>query len=986
MRGLDDQEVASMTNSLREEMSHQILRTDQWPIFDIRASLLDEKRIRFHFSFDALIGDAMSLIILGREFFSLYQDSDAQLPPLDISFRDYVLADIALKESPAYERAKQYWWGRLDTLPPAPDLPLANKPGSLVKPHFSRRTTRLPKESWSRLKAAAAWAGVTPSGVLLAAYAEALGAWSKSPRLTINLTLFNRLPLHPQVNQIVGDFTSLTLLEVDTSAGDTFEDRARQIQTQLWDDLDHRYVGGVQVLREMARRQGAAARVTMPVVFTSTLNLDSGAQNDSAQLQEDPAQEADDQMYGISQTPQVWLDHQVQERGGALMLNWDAVEDLFPEGLLDSMFAAYGEFVRRLADDEGSWQERARTLLPDEQLRQRSAINATEAPISGELLHNLFAAQVAKEASHPAVIAPDITLSYEDLYRRSNQVGHLLRSLGVRPNKLVAVVMEKGWEQVVAVLGVLASGAAYLPISPKLPKERLSYLLEHGEVEVALTQPWLDGALEWPDHLQRVCIEKNVMEGVEDGPLDAVQGPDDLAYVIFTSGSTGLPKGVMIDHRGAVNTILDMNSRFRVGAGDRVLALSSLSFDLSVYDIFGMLAAGATIIMPASSPIPDPAHWAELIARERVTVWNSVPALMQMLVEQVEVRPKALPDSLRLVLMSGDWIPVNLPDRIKALSGGIELISLGGATEASIWSILYPIDQVEAGWKSIPYGQPMVNQTFHVLDHSLEPCPTWVPGQLYIGGIGLAKGYWRDKEKTDAQFISHPRTGERLYKTGDLGRYLPSGDIEFLGREDFQVKIQGYRIELGEIESALAQHATVRDAVVTATGPRQGDKRLAAYVVAAQGESLTANDLRSFLKGKLPEYMIPSSFVMLDRFPLTSNGKVDRRALPAPDIASHDSQTAFTPPSTQVEETVAAIWADVLKSDRISVDANFFEMGGDSLMATKIFALVQKTFEVEISVRQLLEEPTIAGMAAVIEDTIIDELMKSPDGGDETPQ
>ena len=271
-----------------------------------------------------------------------------------------------------------------------------------------------------------------------------------------------------------------------------------------------------------------------------------------------------------------------------------------------------------------------------------------------------------------------------------------------------------------------------------------------------------------------------------------------------------------------------------MAAADRVLALSSLSFDLSVYDIFGTLAAGGTIIIPDVSGVRDPAHWAEIVAQEKVTVWNSVPALMELLVDYLSGRPGVSLHSLRLVLLSGDWVPVSLPDRIKALAKDVQVISLGGATEASIWSILYPIETVDPTWKSIPYGRPMMNQSFHVLDEALEPRPLWVPGQLYIGGIGLAKGYWRDEEKSRANFIHHPRTGERLYKTGDLGRYLPDGNIEFLGREDFQVKIQGYRVELGEIEAALAEHPGVSAAAVVAKGHRDGPKRLVGYVVAGQ--------------------------------------------------------------------------------------------------------------------------------------------------------
>jgi amino acid adenylation domain-containing protein len=357
-------------------------------------------------------------------------------------------------------------------------------------------------------------------------------------------------------------------------------------------------------------------------------------------------------------------------------------------------------------------------------------------------------------------------------------------------------------------------------------------LLRQGEVKLVLTQPQLAGSLEWPPEVEVLSVEGSVAEG-EAGPLEVVQRPEDLAYVIFTSGSTGVPKGVMIEHRSALNTVVDVNERFGVGPGDRVLGLSSLSFDLSVYDVFGPLSVGGTLVLPEPESLRDPGRWAELVSVEGVTLWNSVPALLEMLVEHSAEGGDL--GSLRLVLLSGDWIPVRLPERLRSLVPGARVVSLGGATEASIWSIQYPIEEVSPEWTSIPYGRPMVNQRFEVLDEGLEPCPVWVPGELYIGGVGLSRGYWRDEERTAASFVRHPRTGERLYRTGDLGRWQPDGTIEFLGREDLQVKIQGYRIELGEIEAVLERHPRVKTAAVLALGEPRGHRRLAAWIVPADG-------------------------------------------------------------------------------------------------------------------------------------------------------
>jgi amino acid adenylation domain-containing protein len=886
LRGQAPGQAAAQLEAVRSEMSHQVLPSDRAPLFEIRASRLDEQRTRLHLSLDVLMSDARSFNILFDELRQIYEDPECSLPALNLSFRDYVLAAATLPDAGAWLRARDYWLNRLPTLPPAPDLPLATSPSSVKEVRFKRRTARLEAVAWSRLKARAGLAGLTPSALLLAAYAEVLGVWSKSPRFTINLTLFNRLPLHPQVNDIIGDFTSVTPLEVDSADQPTFQARARHLQRQLWADMDHRHFGGVRVLREQARRHGGGQGASMPVVFTSLLPDETDSKNRPSMAWMGSV------AYELTQTPQVWLDHMVSEESGELVTTWDAVEDLFPAGLLDDMFAAYTRLLRRLVDEEESWQQSryamACSLVPAAQRELRRAINATEAPVSEALLHSFFFDQATRRPDQIAVIAPGRTLSYQELSRRANHAGHWLRQRGAQPNSLVAVVMEKGWEQVVAVLGVLASGAAYLPIDATLPKERLAYILEHGQVALVLTQSWHDEKIEWPAGIQRLCVDRAAAEGPGESLLEPVQRSEDLAYVIYTSGSTGLPKGVVIDHRGAVNTILDVNGRFDVTPGDRVLALSALNFDLSVYDIFGLLAAGGTIVIPEAFSERNPAHWAALLSTHQVTIWDTVPALMQMLVEYLDGQSQKLPDSLRVVMMSGDWIPIDLPDRIRKMAADVQVVSLGGATEASVWSILYPIGQLEPSWTSIPYGRPMVNQTFHVLNDALAPSPGWVPGQLYIGGIGLAKGYWRDEEKTRASFITHPGTGERLYRTGDLGRYLPDGNIEFLGREDFQVKIRGHRIELGEIEAAMLQHPGVRTAVVTAVGEARGDKRLVAYVVPANRLGSEARGGAAASPAEFGEDAAPpgSAEVLSDpverlRFKLREPGLRDDKAAPS---------------------------------------------------------------------------------------------------------
>lgn len=965
LRGKNTEIVASQLLQIRDRMSHEVLPADQWPLFKIQAAQFNDNQFRLYISIDVLIGDAWSFEILSREFLQLFYNPEISLPPIELSFRDYVLAETSLRNSPLYHRSLTYWQSRLATLPPAPKLPLQKNLTAVKSPHFVRRRGTLDPDTWSRLKNRATQASLTPSGILLAAFAEILTVWSNNSRFTINLTLFNRLPLHPKVNQIVGDFTSLILLAVDNSGQDSFQVRAERLQKQFWDDLDHRYVSGVQVLRELARFQDQASGVLMPVVFTSILTHESLSHETPEQSSPKPS--LGELVYSITQTPQVYLDHQVAEEAGTLVFNWDAVEELFPPGVLDDMFAAYCNFLDRLANEEEIWQATTRQLLPPAQIKQLTALNATEASIPEDaLLHILFFDQVPLHPQKAAVITTDCTLTYQELSNRARQLGHQIQQLGARPNQLVAIVMEKGWEQVVAALGILTSGAAYVPIDPELPTERRWHLLQQAEVQLVSTQSWLDTTLAWPESIRRICVDdEGDREIISSPPLKC--SPSDLAYVIYTSGSTGMPKGVMIDHRGAVNTILDINQRFGVSSSDCVLAISSLSFDLSVYDIFGTLAAGGTIVIPDASATKNPEHWATLIAQQQVTIWNSVPALMQMLVEYASGRSDVVLNSLRLALLSGDWIPSTLPDAIRDVIDEIQIVSLGGATEASIWSIFYPVAALDPTWKSIPYGKPLTNQRFYVLNESLEPCPVWVPGTLYIGGLGLAKGYWRDEEKTRTSFITHPETGERLYCTGDRGCYLPDGNIEFLGRQDLQVKVRGYRIELGEIEAVLGQYPGVQAAIVTAFGEQYSHKNLAAYFIPDTEPAPTPDELHSFLSQKLPSYMVPSIFIKMDKLPLSSNGKVNRRALPTPNMAQSELSLTFVEPRTPTEKTLAEIWAEVLEIEQVSIHDNFFfNLGGNSLLATQVMSRIRETFQVELPLRHFFETPTVAHIAVAI--------------------
>jgi amino acid adenylation domain-containing protein len=525
-------------------------------------------------------------------------------------------------------------------------------------------------------------------------------------------------------------------------------------------------------------------------------------------------------------------------------------------------------------------------------------------------------------------------------------------------------------------MGVLFAGAAYLPVDTKWPAQRKEDVLLAGECMTVISTSDLSAEKSWKFNGSVVNIDQ--LGALPTTEVNAIVTPDvsatDLAYVIFTSGSTGKPKGVMIEHGAAVNTILDINNKFGISANDSVLALSLLSFDLSVFDIFGLLAAGGSVVFPEIGKNADPQIWLETICSTGVTIWNSVPGMLQMLIDYIDpVEHATLLDNikLRLALLSGDWIPVALPDTAIAKLPGLAVIGLGGATEASIWSNYYPIKQSMLSFKSVPYGKPLANQRFYILDDELNLCPVGVRGNLFIAGAGVARGYWKDQSQTEKQFIDHQKLRQRLYKTGDLGRWLNDGNIEFLGRNDEQVKVRGYRIELGEVEFQTLQHENVKANIVVVAKDKSGENRLVSYIVpTASADTANAHSMRVSIQqhlGKsLPAYMVPDVLIFLDSLPLSENGKVDRKNLPVPQ-ESESAIKHYVAPSTAVEKLLASVWKEMLGIESVGVRESFFELGGNSILTVRLAKRLRKEFGYEISLRDIFRNPTIEMLALIIE-------------------
>ncbi|MCX4784013.1 non-ribosomal peptide synthetase [Streptomyces sp. NBC_01264] len=853
-----DAEAEAQLAQVRERLAHARRDTGTWPLFTIEAALLPDGTTRLFLSFDLLIGDALSWQILYREARALYEDPGAELPVLELTFADYVAHLPALATGPRFERDRAYWRAKLPALPAPPALPLLPEPAAPAGgPRFSRLQLRLPADDLTALRRVAAAHGATLSALLMAVFAETLGRFTNSSTFLLNTTIYNRPDVHPQINQIVGDFTSTVLTGIDLGAP-TFAQRLRALQRQLWADLDHARYSGVDVLRDLreARDRTAAAA---PVVFTSTLDLEVPGSEPATPF---PGTIG----FGIGQTPQVLVDYQTYQADGHLVINFDTVDGRLPDGQVQAMLDDHAAQLRTLIDDPGA-AERPRLGAP------APAPELAE-PLGGNrLLHEPFIEQARRHPRRTAIVCDGERTTYGELADAARQIAGQVTA--AEPDgELVAVLCRPGREQVAATLGVLLAGYAYVPLDPAWPAERLHDLLAATGAAVVVTEQETRASTRLPGGLTVLLTDDATPAGdMAVGRAQRGRTAEDLAYVIYTSGSTGRPKGVMISHQGALNTVLDVNERFGIGTTDAVLAVSPATFDLAVWDLLGTLAAGATLVVPTRDQRLDPAAWTALARAEHVTVWNSVPVLMDLLLDTLPPGDTVL-EGLRVCLLSGDWIPLQLPGRLRERAPKCRIVSLGGATEGSIWSILHEIGNLDPAWSSIPYGTAMTGQSVQVLDDQLLPCPAHVPGQLYIGGHGTALGYWQAPELTEAAFVFDGRTGRRLYRTGDWGRLRPDGTLEFLGRRDAQVKIRGYRVELREVETALRAVPGVEQAAVVATGERT-NLRLAAFAVTTR----PPDAVRADLARRLPAHMLPAALTILPALPLSATSKVDRSAL-----------------------------------------------------------------------------------------------------------
>ncbi|WP_102417103.1 non-ribosomal peptide synthetase [Mycobacterium sp. 4858] len=947
LRHLDRDHIDQRLAAIRDTKSHQQLDD---AVFELALTRLPGERSRLHVDLDMQAADAMSYRTLMTDLAALYLGHE--LPALDYTYRQYrqaIEADGA-RPQPARDAAREWWARRIPGLPDPPALPTTGD-------RSSRRSTRLwhwlDPDTRDALFSRAQARGITPAMTLAASFANALARWSTTSRFLLNVPLFGRQPLHPDVDSLVGDFTSSLLLDIDLTGTRTPAARAEAVQDAMRTAAAHCAYPGLSVLRDLSRHRGT--QVLAPVVFTSALGLGALFSREVTAQFGTPA-------WLISQGPQVLLDAQVTEFDGGVLVNWDVREGIFAPGVIDAMFAYHIDELLRLARADDDWDTPGPAPLPAAQRVVREAVNGRTARPSGEALHDGFFRQAERGPDAPAVFADSGDLSYGQLRDRALAVAAALHAAGVGAGDTVAVVGPKTAEQVPALLGILSIGAAYLPIGVDQPRDRAERILRTGGVRLALVCG--GQRLELP-------VPELILAGVLRGATASAEmrparvDPAELAYVLFTSGSTGEPKGVEVTHDAAMNTVEFIARHFDIGPADRCLALSTLEGDISVMDVFVTLRTGGSIVMVDEAQRRDPDAWARLIDAHRVTVLHFMPGWLEMLLEVGRGRLS----SVRVIPTGGDWVRPEVARRLKAEAPNLRFAGLGGATETPVHNTIFEVDdpdELPTDWAALPYGVPLANNACRVVDDAGDDCPDWVAGELWVSGRGIARGYRGRPELTAERFVEH--AGRTWYRTGDLARYWPDGTLEFVGRADHRVKIAGYRVELGEIEAALRRLPGVAIAVA-AVLPGSGGSEVLAAAVRRESAELTAERIRELMGEFVPAHMVPRHVALVERIPFTDAGKIDRRAV-ARDLGvavSLSGQPGYRAPSTPLESALAALLGELLGAERVGRDDDFFALGGDSVLATQAVGRIRTWLDTpNVMVADVFATRTVAALADLL--------------------
>jgi amino acid adenylation domain-containing protein len=930
------------------------------PLFRGRLVRLGEDEHVLLLTLHHIVSDAWSTGLLIGELGALYdafrRGAGDPLPALPVQYADYAAWQRRWAEGGVLDAQGAYWKETLSGAPALLELPTDHVRPARQDHAGALVLVDLDEELTAGLKALSRRHGTTLFQTLLAGWAAVLSRLSGQRDVVIGTPTANRS--RQEIEGLIGFFVNTLALRVDLDGSPTVGEllgrvRARSLEAQQNQDIPFE-----QVVERVQPARSLAHSPLFQVMFAW-----QNAPRDSLVL---PGLAVGPVPGAVYETAKFDLSLWLSEAEGRIRGRIEYATALFERETVERYTGYLRRVLEAMAADERAAVEELPILSGAERALVVEEWNRTEAEYPREAcVHELFEQQVERTPDAVALVFSDQAFSYAELNRRANRLAHELSARGVGPDVRVALCVERSPEMLIALLGVLKAGGAYVPLDPSYPVERLRYMLQDSRPAVVLTQTSLAMLFE-RTAVPVVLLDAEAASWAgrpESNPRPRGLSAEHLVYVIYTSGSTGLPKGVMNVHRNVANRVLGIQTRWRLGAEESVLQNASLSFDVSAYELFWPLTVGARVVMTEPDGQKDPAYLLETIRTRRVETASVVPSLLRLLLEQPELERSA---ELARVPCGGEALPATLVERFHERLPNAKLYNRYGPTEAAT-AVTGAVGTAEEGRAVVPIGSPMPNARVYVLDGAGEPVPVGVLGELYIGGAGVGRGYLDRPDLTAERFVADgfgAEPGARLYRTGDLARWLPDGTLDFVGRRDFQVKVRGFRVELGEIETQLAQHPSVRDAVVLAREDSPGDRRLVAYYVAPA--EVEAGELRSHLSERVPEYMVPAAYVRLEAMPLTPSGKLDRGELPAPEADAYVRRGSEAPAS-EMEQALAEVWAGVLGVERVGRHDHFFELGGHSLLAVQVVSRIRQVLGLEVALGEVFEHPVLADFARVLE-------------------
>jgi aspartate racemase len=921
-----------------------------------------------------IISDDWSMKIFTQELAELYrafsQDQPSPYSDLPLQYVDFAQWQRDWLQGEVLDAQVAYWKKQLDGTLPVLQLPTDRPRPANQNYRGTHETFVVPAPLYNALKTVGDKEGVTLFMLVLAAFNTLLYRYSGQDDIIVGSPIAGRNQV--ETENIIGFFLNTLVLRTDLSGNPTFRQLLSRVREVCLGAYAHQEIP-FEPLLEQLRVKRDLSRTPLFQTMLVLLNTPVTAPRSTAETM------------GLDFTPMkidngttkfdLSLTMTETDHGIESVLDYNV--DLFDVPTIRRLIGHFLTLLEGIAHNPNQHIADLPLLKEAEQTQLLHEWNETFVEYSADAcLHHLIEAQVERTPDAPAVRIEDERLTYRELNERANQLAHHLRALGTGPETRVGICMERSLELIVGVLGILKAGSTYVPLDPVYSRERIRFVLEDAEISILITQQRLVESLR-EYGVVTICLDTEwdaIGQQNTSNPASETR-PDNAALVLYTSGSTGNAKGAILTHNNLVNYTEAANIAYSIGCEDNVLQFGSISFDLSAEEIFPCLSRGATLVLRTDSMLDSAAACFQKCNDWAITILDLPTLYWHELTVRLSTEGCLLPPSVRVLIIGGERA---LPEQVamwhRHVGPQVQLFNTYGPTEATIAAtrcLLAAPTGGEMELSEVPIGRAISNVQVYVLDERLKPVPVGVPGELHIAGAGLVRGYLNRPELTAEKFIPHPFSstpGARLYKTGDVARYLPDGNLEYVGRKDRQIKIRGFRIELAEIELALAQHTAIQEAYLTVYEDQPGQKRLVAYVVCDQSETaLTGSALRKFLKERLPDYMIPASFIFLDHLPLNSSGKVDQKALPEPDRSRPEMEEGYVAPRTPTEELLAGIWAELLRVERIGIYDDFFDLGGHSLMATQIISRVREAFQVEISLRTFFQGANIFELAQAIE-------------------